>query len=138
MENYKIYKFLNDSTVTKFVTKKWVEANDLLSGQYSVNKNIRFETSILSSDLCNYSDAYIVVKGTVTVEDTNDANKRNKKITSKNNTPFTSCISKINIILIDNVGDLDIAIPMYNFLEYGEKYSMTSGSLWNYYRDEIK
>ena len=84
---------------------------------------------MLSSDLCNYSDAYIAVKRTVTVEDTNDAKKRNKKKTFKNNTPFTSCISKIINTLIDNVEDLDIAMPMYNLLEYGENYCMTSGSL---------
>ena len=51
MEHYKISKLLNDSTVSKFVTKKWVEVNDLWSGQYSVNKNIRFKTSMLRSDL---------------------------------------------------------------------------------------
>ena len=48
--------------------KKWIEVNDLSSGQYSVNKNIRFKTSMLRSDLCNYSDAYIVAKGRITVE----------------------------------------------------------------------
>ena len=65
MEYSKISKPLNDSTVSKFVTKKWVEVNDLSIGQYSVNKNIRFKTSMLRSDLCNYRDAYIVVKGTI-------------------------------------------------------------------------
>ena len=62
MDCYKISKLLNDSTVSKFVTKKWVEINDLSSGQYSVNKNIRFKTSMSRSCLCDYSDAYIVVK----------------------------------------------------------------------------
>ena len=70
MEHYKISKLLNDSTISKFVTKKWVEMNDLSSGQYSVNKNIRFKTSMLRSDLCDYSDAYIVVKGIVNVKAT--------------------------------------------------------------------
>ena len=58
MEHYKISKLLNDWTVSKFVTKKWVEVNDLSSGQYSVNKNIRFTTSMLGSNLCCYNDAY--------------------------------------------------------------------------------
>ena len=53
MEHYKISKILNDSTVSKFVTKKWFEVNDLSSGRYSVNKNIRFKTSMLRSDLCD-------------------------------------------------------------------------------------
>ena len=61
MEHHKISKLLNDSIVSKFVTKKWVEVNDLLSAQYSVNKSIRFKTSMLRSDLCDYSDAYILL-----------------------------------------------------------------------------
>ena len=64
MEHYKISKLLNDSIASKFVRKKWVEVNDLLNGQYSVNKNIMFKTSMLRSDLRDYSNSYIVVKGT--------------------------------------------------------------------------
>ena len=62
---------------------------------------------------------------------------RNKKLTFKNNAPFRSCISKINNTFIDNAGDLDIVMLMYNLLEYSDNYSMTSGRLWNYHRDEI-
>ena len=62
MEHYKISKLLNDLIVSKFVTKKCVEGNYLSRRQYSVNKNIRFEVSILRSHICDYSDAYIVVK----------------------------------------------------------------------------
>ena len=76
----KISKLLNDSTVSKFVTIKWIEVNDLSSGQYSVNKNIRFKTSMLISDLSDYSDAYIVVKGTITVEGDNYDKTRNEKL----------------------------------------------------------
>ena len=70
------------------MTKKWVKVNDLSDGQYSVNKNLRFKISMLRSDLRGYSDTYIVVKRTATVEGTNDANKRNKKFTFKNNALF--------------------------------------------------
>ena len=56
MQHYKISKLLNNSTVPKFVTKKWIEVNDISSGQYSVNKNVRFQTKMLRSDLCDYSD----------------------------------------------------------------------------------
>ena len=90
---------------------------------------------MLRSDLYDQSNACIILKGTVTVEGTNDANKRNKKLTFKNNAPFKSCISKINNTLIDNAEDLDIVMPTYNLLEYNDNYSMTSGILWNYYRD---
>ena len=71
MEHCKISKLLNDSTVSKFITRKWIKVNDLSNSQNSVNKNITFETSLLRSDLCSYSDACIVVKGRITVEGIN-------------------------------------------------------------------
>ena len=137
MEHYKIYKLLNDSTLSKFLIKKWTEVNDLSRGQYSVNKNIRFKTSMLRSDLYDYSDVYIVVKGRISFTGINDANRRNKKLTFKNNSPFRSCITKINNTFAGNAEGLDFVMPMYNLLEYSDNYSMTSGSLWNYYRDGI-
>ena len=117
MEHYEIYKLLNDSSVSKSMTKKWVEANNLSNSQYSASKNIRFKTSMLRSDLCDYNDAYIVAKGRISVKGTNDADKRNKKLTVKNNAPFRPCISKINNTFIDNTEDIDIAMSMYNLLE---------------------
>ena len=68
---------------------------------------------------------------------TNNTNRINKKLPFKNNAPFRSCIWKINNTLIDNAEDLDIIMPMYNLLEYSDNYSMKSGSLWDYHRDEI-
>ena len=67
MRHYKISKLLNDSTVLKFVTREWIEVNDLSGVQYSSNKNTRFKTRMLRLDLCYYSDAYIVVKGTIDI-----------------------------------------------------------------------
>ena len=84
-----------------------------------------------------YSDACIVVKGTITVEGDNDAKTRNWKLIFKNNAPFKSSISKTNNTFVDNAEDLDVVMPMYNLLQYSNNYTMTSGSLWNYYRDEI-
>ena len=98
---------------------------------------MRFKTSMLRSDLCDCRDAYIVGKGRVSVIGINTANRRNKKLTFKNSVSFRSCISKISIKFIDNAEDLDIVMPMYNLLEYNNKYSMTSRSLWNYCRDEV-
>ena len=92
---------------------------------------------MLRSDLGDYSFAYTIVKGRVSIRGANDGNKRNKKLTFKNNAPFRSCILKINNIFIDNVEDFDIVMPRYNLLEYCQNYSMKSGSFWNYYRDEI-
>ena len=90
---------------------------------------------MLKSDLCDYSDAYIVVKGKITVANPNN-NAYDKKLAFKNNAPFTSCISKINNTLIDNAKDLDVVMPMYNLLEYSKNYRKTTGSLLNCYRDE--
>ena len=91
---------------------------------------------MLRSDLCDYSDAYIVVKGDITLEGDNDANKRNKNLAFKNNAPFINCISKINGVKIYNAEDLDVVMPMYNLLEYCKNYRKTTGNIWNYYRDE--
>ena len=90
---------------------------------------------MLRSDLCDFSDAYIVVKGDITVEGNNNANKHNKNLVFKNNAPFTNCIN-INGIKIDSAEDLDVAMTMYNLLEYSKNYKKTTGGLWNYYRDE--
>ena len=94
-------------------------------------KNIRFKTSALRSDLCDYSGAYIFVKGTITVTGTNNDNRR-KKITFMNNTTFRSCISKITNTLVGNVDDLGIVMAMCNLLEYSDNCSMKSESLWNF------
>ena len=96
MERYKISKLLNDSTLSRFLTKKSIEINDLSSDQYSVSKNIEFKTSMLRTNLCHFSDEYIVVKEKISVRGTNDAKKRNEMLTFKNDARFKSCISKIN------------------------------------------
>ena len=87
---------------------------------------------MLRSDLCDFSDAYIVVKGNITFTKT----KRNRLLAVKNNAPFTKWISKINNVLIDNAEGLDVVMPMYNLLEYSKNYRKATGSLWNYYRNE--
>ena len=139
MEFQKIASFLDttpdDKDLPRFVTKKWIEVYDQSGGNYNVNKEIRIKTSMLRSDLCDYSDAYIVVKGTITVTDPDNA-KRNKSVAFKNNAPFINCISKINGVQIDNAEDFDVVMPMHNLLEYSKNYKNTTGSLWNYYRDE--
>ena len=139
MEFQKIINFLDitsdDKDLPKFVTKKWIEVYDQSEKNYNPNKEIRIKTSMLRSDLCDYSDAYIIVKGTITVTNPNNA-KRNKAVTFKNNTPFINCILKLNVVKIDNAEDLDVVMLMYNLLEYSKNYKKTTGSLWNYYRDE--
>ena len=91
---------------------------------------------MLRSDLCDFNDVYIVVKRDTALEGDNDANKRNRNLAFKKNASFINCISKINGIKIDNAEDLDVVMPMHNLLEYSKNYRKTTGSLWNYHRDE--
>ena len=128
--------------LSKFVTKEYFRV-DSLSNTYNENKSIRFKTPMLRSNLCDYSDAYILVKGKITVAAPgadNGANnirdKRNRPLILKNNAPFGSCITRINDELIDDADDLDIVMSMYN-LEYSKNYRKTIGSLYNYYGDEL-
>ena len=92
---------------------------------------------MLRSDLCDYRDAYIVVKGKLIVTNP-DNDSYYKKLAFKNDAPFVSCISKINNTLIANAEDLDIVMRMYNLIEYSINYRKTTRSLWNYYSDEPK
>ena len=111
----------DDKDLPWFVTKKWVEVYDQSGKNHNVSKEIRIKTAMLRSDLCDYYDAYIVVKGTITVLRPNAA-KKNKAVALKNNAPFINFISKINGVKIDNAEDLDVVMPIYNLLEYSKNY----------------
>ena len=148
MEHDKINNLLlsedNESEkLSKFVTREYVSVNSV-SNMYNQNKSIRFKTPMLRSNLCDYFDVYILVKGTIMVtapgvnnNANNIRNKRNRPLILKNNAPFVLCITRINGELIEDADDLDIVIPMYNLLEYSRNYRKTIGSLYNYYRDEL-
>ena len=118
---------------SKFRTKNWVEINESRR-TCSTNTQIKFKTTMLKSSLCDYSDAYIFVKGTITVNNTAavdpHANNANKKVIFKNCFPFTNCISEINNTRVDNAKDIDIVLLMYHLIEYSDNYSKTSASLW--------
>ena len=145
MEFQKIANLLGATPdeVPRFITKKLVEVYDQSGSaddRYKPSKQVRFKTSMLRSDLCDFSDAYIVVKGDITLTETNGKviiDMRNRFLAFKNNTPFTNCISKINNVLIENVEDLNIVMPMYNLIEYSRNYKKRTGILWNYYRDDL-
>ena len=97
---------------------------------------------MLGSNLCDFADAYIYVNGTITItgDGNDDAGKRlderNKGVIFKECAPFTKCINRINNTEIDTAKDIDIVMPMYNLAEYSDNYSKTSGSLWQYYKDD--
>ena len=144
MEYRKIANLIDDESNQpyKFRTKIWVEINDESRGTYNVNSQIKFKTTMLKSSLCDYSNAYILVKGKITITGAGDddaagqADERDKGVAFKNCNPFINCISEINNAQIDNAKDIDIVMPMYKLIEYSDNYAKTSGSLWQYYRDE--
>ena len=145
MEYQKISNLLDDNKSnqpSKFRTKNLVEINDESRGTYNVNSQTKFKTTMLKSSLCDYSDAYILVKGTITITGAGadaaarQVDERDKGVIFKNCALFTSCISEINNTQVDNAKDIDIVMPMYNLIEYSDNYAKTSGSLWQYYRDE--
>ena len=122
MEFNKINNLLDtaDDKVPKFVTKKWIEVQNQSGSNYDINKEIRFNPSMLRSVLCDYSEAYVWVEGNIKATNANNDANFNKRFVFKNNAPFISCISKINGKLIENADDLDIVMPMYNLLDYSK------------------
>ena len=142
MEYQKIANLIDDNTLnqpSKVRTRNRVEINDESRGIYNVNSQIKFKTTMLKSSLCDYNDAYILVKGTITVNNTAAqgaaANNTNKKVIFKNYAPFTNYISETNNTQIDNAKDIDIVMPMYSLIEYSDNYAKTTGSLWQYCKD---
>ena len=126
---------------SKFRTRNWIEINDESRGTYTGN-SIKFKTTMLRSNLCDYADAYILVNGRITITGAGadaaarQADEINKGVTFKNCAPFTKCICRINNTDIDNARDINTVMPMYNLIEYSDNYSKTSGSLWQYYKDD--
>ena len=106
--------------------------------RYKPSKQIRFKTSMLRSDLCDYSDAYIFLKEIITIstEENRAIDGYKINLNLKNNSPFTSFILKINNTLIDNTEDLHVVMLMHIFIKYSKNYRKTTGILWKYYRDE--
>ena len=138
METQKIVNLLGDANneSSKFATRKWYVINDQNNTDYGEGNEdsttVKFETKVIKSNLCDYSDAYILVTGNITATG-GDANTR---VAFKNCAPFTKCKTHINDEHVDNADNLDIIMPMYNLIEYSDNYSDTSGSLQQFKRDE--
>ena len=127
MQYQKIINLLDNkpNQPSKFSAKNWVEIYDDSHGTYNTNSQIKFKTSMLKSSLCDYSDAYILVKGTISVVNTADA-----EVIFKNCALFTDWISEISNTQIDNARDIDVVRAIYNLIEKSDNYSKPSGSLW--------
>ena len=132
MEHQKILNLLNEANTSKFITRKWNIVNDDNSkANYNAGNEITYNTEVLKSNLCDYNDAYILVKGDITVTAAPEI-----QVAFKNCAPFTKCITKTDETTIEDAEDLDLVIPMYNLIEYSSYYSETTGSLWFYSKDE--
>ena len=112
--------------------KKWCVIDSDSKGNYAPNDKIKFLTKSIQSSLCDYSDAYVLVTGNITVTGGN----ANAKVAFKNCAPFIECRTEINETFVDETEHINIAMPMYNLIEYSDNYSDTSGSLWQFKRDE--
>ena len=138
METQKILNLLNDfaNESSKFATRKWYIINDQNNGQYGRgNENystIKFETKVIKPNLCDYSDAYILVTGDIKVADV----AANTNVAFKNCAPFTRCVTHIDDEHVETAKNLDIIMPMYNLIEYSDNYADSSGSLYRFKRDE--
>ena len=134
MEYRKTTNLIDDSSSqsSKFKTKNWFEINDESRGTHNVNSQIKFKTTMLKSSLCDFSDAYILATGTITVNNTAaadaDGNNTNKKVIFKNCAPFINCIREINNTQVENAEDIDIVMPMYNLIEYRDNCS----NIWKF------
>ena len=122
-----------------FRTKTWIEIDDESRGTYNVNSQIKFKTTMLKSNLCDYSDAYILDVGNITVNIIaaayGDANNTNKNVILKNCASFTNFISKINNAQINHAKYIDTVMTMFNLIKCSDNYSKTSGSLWQFCKD---
>ena len=149
METQKNVNLLNgsDNENSKLATKKWYVIDNESKGNYSHKNPIKFLTKSIESSLCDYSDAYILVTGNITVTRSNPAaggNSQRKQpldaatqVVFKNCAPFEKCSTEIDGTLVDEANFVNITMPMYNLIEYNDNYSVTSGSLWSFKRDEI-
>ena len=91
------------------------------------SKSLKFETETIISSLCDYSDAFILVTGNITV-----AANNNTDVAFKNCAPFFTCTTKINDMFVDEANHIYIAMPMCNLTKYSNNHSDTSGSLWQF------
>ena len=120
METQKIINLLNDSSneESKFATKKWyVIDSQTTKGKYKQGDTIKFETETIKSSLCDYSDAFILVTGNITVNAPN-----NTDVAFKPCVPFSVCKTVINNVLLGKANHIYIAVPMYNLMEYSDNY----------------
>ena len=137
MESQKIINLLdsNDNESQKFATKRWYIINDQNAGNNTYGNGedgtrIKFETKVIKSTLCDYSDAYILVTGNIQYKPANSV------VAFKNCAPFRTCDVTVNDEHIEKAEDLDIVLPMYNLLEYSDNYQDSTGSLYQFKRDE--
>ena len=137
MKSQKIISLLesNDNKSQKFATKRWCTINDQNTGNNAYGNGddsttIKFETKVIKPNLCDYSDAYILVTGNIQNKPANSI------VAFKNCALFRTCDVTINDEYVEKAEDLDIVMPMYNLLEYSDNYQNLAGNLCQFKRDE--
>ena len=131
MDHQKVLNLLNEANDSKFVTRKWNIVNDQSNANYDVGNEIIYITEVSKSNLCDYNNTYILVRGDITVTAAPET-----QVSFKNCTSFSKYISKIDGTTTDDAKDLDLVMPIYRLIEYSSKYSGTKWILWFYSKDE--
>ena len=131
MAHQKVWNLLNEANDSKFAKRKWNIATDNSKANYDAVNEITFNTEVLKSNLCDYNDAYILLRGNITI-----IGHQVTQVAFKNCAQFTKCVTEITGTTIDDAEDLDLVMLMYNLLEYSSNYSETTGSLWFYFKGE--
>ena len=129
METQNIINLLNNSSIEE---SKFATDSQTRKDQYNQNNFIKLKTESIKPSLCDYSDAFILVTGDISVNGKNDTD-----VAFKNFAPFSTCKREINYVFIDEANHIKVAMPICNLIEYNDNYSDTSGSLWQFKRDEI-
>ena len=124
MEHQKILNLLNETNNSKFVTRRWSIVNDNSRTNYDVGSEMIYNAEIFTSNICDYNNAYILVRGDITI-----IGHQVTQVVFKSCAPFTKCITKIVGATTDGAENLDLAIPMCNLIEYSSDYSETTGIL---------
>ena len=138
MEAQKIKNLLeeSDDDILKFQIRRWYIINDQNNEQYGKgdenDSTVKFIAEVIKPNLRDYSDVYILVTGNIAVANGN----QNTLVSFKNCSPFTRCLTHLNDENVETADNLDIILNLYNLIEYSDNYEQSSGSLWQYKRDE--
>ena len=133
MEHQKLLNILNETSDSRIIARKQNIFNDQLSINYDVRNEIILNTEVIKSNLCDYNDAYILVRSDITIIRCSIATE----VAFNNCAPFINCITLIDGAAIDDAENLDLVMPIYGLIECSSNYSDVTGSPWFYSKGEV-